>query len=139
MAAETLENQTMETNLHLICHSVLQRIADFAKWVKPTEIIIIAENSDRIRIDLLKHFSAYRIGNSEIEIQPMVFLASKEVRATCVEVADFVIHPAGAQVRNRLRGYTNKFSIIRKDFEAVFHNVDSRLVSYTELLSAKPQ
>lgn len=139
MAAKTLENQTIETNLHLVCHSVLQRVAEFAKWVQPTEIVIIAENSDRIQKYLLKHFSAYRIGNGEIEIQPRVLLASKEVRVTCVEVADFVIHPAGAQVRNRLRGFKDINSIIRKDFDAVFHNIDSKLVSYTELLSAKPK
>jgi hypothetical protein len=87
----------------------------------------------------LKHFSAYRIGNGEIEIQPKVLLASKKVRATCVEVADFVIHPAGAQVRNRLLGFKHMNNIIRKDFDAVFHNIDSKLVSYTELLSAKPK
>lgn len=139
MAAETLKNQTIETNLHLICYSVLQRIAEFAKWVQPTEIVIIAENSARIQKDFLKHFSAYRIGNGEIEIQPKVLLASKKVRATCVEVADFVIHPAGAQVRNRLLGFKHMNNIIRKDFDAVFHNIDSKLVSYTELLSAKPK
>lgn len=139
MAAETLKNQTIETNLHIVCHSVLQRVAEFAKRVQPTEIVIIVENSARIQKDLLKHFSAYRIGNGEIEIQPKVLLASKKVRATCVEVADFVIHPAGAQVRNRLLGFKYMNNIIRKDFDAVFHNIDSKLVSYTELLSAKPQ
>ena len=133
MAAETLKNQTIETNLHLISHSVLQRIAEFAKWVQPTEIVIIAERSARIEKDLLKHFSAYRIGNGKIEIQPKVLLASKKVRATCVEVADFVIHPAGAQVRNRLLAFKHMDNPIRKDFEAVFNNIDSKLASYTEL------
>jgi hypothetical protein len=139
MTAETLRNETIETNIHLVCISVLQRIAEFAKWVQPTEIVLIVENSERIEFDLLRHFSTYRFGNGEIEIQPKVLLASKEVRASCVEVADFVIHPAGAQVRNRLKGFTNNERIIRKDFSTVFHQVDSRLVSYVELLSAKPR
>jgi hypothetical protein len=137
MAAKTLKNETIETNVHLISHSVLQQVAEFAKWVQPTEIVFIIESSRRIGRDLLKHFSAYRFGNGEIEIAPRAFLASKKVRASCVEVADFVIHPAGAQVRNRLRGFKNTNNLVRKDFEIVFNKVDRKLVSYKELLSAK--
>lgn len=137
MSAETFNNKTEETTFHLICHSVLQRIAEISKWAQPTEVVIIAENSDRTEKNLLKHLSAYRIGNDEIEIQPRVLLASKDVKASCVEVADFVIHPAGAHVRNRLRGFKDIMNPVRKDFAAVFHNVDSKLVCYTELLSAK--
>ena len=73
----------------------MQQVANFAKWVQPTEIVFLIENSQRIGKDLLKHFSAYRFGNGEIEIQPKVLLANKDVRASCVEVADFVVHPAG--------------------------------------------
>lgn len=138
MAAETLNNETIETNIHIVSITVLNQIAEFSKLVQPTEIIFIIENSERIEKDLLKHFSAYRFGNNTIEIQPKVLLASKQVGASCVEVADFVMHPAGAQVRNRLRGFKKLDNIIRKDFSAVFHKVDSRLVRYQEILSAKP-
>lgn len=137
MSAETFSNKTEETTFHLICHSVLQRIAEISKWVQPTEIVIIAENSGRTEKHLLKHLNAYRIGHDEIEMKPRVILASKDVKASCVEVADFVIHPAGAQVRNRLRGFKDMRNPIRKDFFSVFHNVDRKLVYYTELLSAK--
>ena len=137
MAAETLKNETLETNIHLVSFCVLERVAEFAKWSQPTEIIFIIERSQRIERDLLKHFSAYRFGNCEIEIRPRVLLASKEVCGSPVEVADFVIQSAGAQVRNRLRGFAGIENIARKDFAAVFNKVDSKLVSYVELLSAK--
>lgn len=137
VASKTVENETIETIVHLVSVIVMQQVANFAKWAQPTEIVFVIENSQRIGKDLLKHFSAYRFGNGEIEIQPKVLLANKDVRASCVEVADFVVHPAGAQVRNRLRGFRNLNSSIRKDFEAVFHRVDSKLVDYRELLAAR--
>jgi len=138
IASKTVENETIETIVHLVSIIVMQQVASFAKWVQPTEIVFIIENSQRIDKDLRKHFGTYRFGNGEIEIQPKVLLAKKDVRASCVEVADFVIHPAGAQVRNRLRGFRDLKNLIRKDFAAVFHNVDSKLVDYRELLAAKP-
>jgi hypothetical protein len=138
MTADTLSNTTAETNLHLVSVSVLHQVADFAKWVQPTEIVFIIENSQRIEQDLLKHFSTYRFGNGEIEITPKVMLASKDVCCSPVEVADFVMQAAGAQVRNRLRGFAGVRNIIRKDFAAIFHKVDRRLSGYTELLSAQP-
>lgn len=136
MAANTFENTTAETNLHLISLMALQQIAECAKWVRPTEIIFIIEGSQRIERDLLRHFSAYRFGNEQIEIAPKVMIASKEAGVSLVEVADFVIQAAGAQVRNRLRGFSGVRNLVRKDFETIFHKVDRRLVSYTELLGA---
>lgn len=66
-------------------------------------------------------------------------LASKDVRGSPIEVADFVMQAAGAQIRNRLRGFGGVKNLIHRDFEAVFHKVDRSLVSYTELLGARPQ
>lgn len=137
IASKTVENETIETIVHLVSVIIMQQVASFATWVQPTEVVFIIENSQRIDKDLRKHFSAYRFGNGDIEIQPKVLLAKKDARASCVEVADFVIHPAGAQVRNRLRGFKNSNNLIRKDFEAVFHKVDSKLVDYRELLAAR--
>lgn len=138
IASKTVENESIETIVHLVSIIVMQQVASFAKWVQPTEIVFIIENSQRIDKNLRKHFSAYRFGNNEIEIQPKVLLAKKDLRASCVEVADFVIHPAGAQVRNRLRGFKNLNNFVRKDFAAVFHKVDSKLADYRELLSVRP-
>ena len=139
ISANTFDNQSEETNVHLLSVSVMGQVCEFASLVHPSKIVFIVENSDRIGKDLLKHFSAYRYTNDDKDFAPKVLLATKNVRATCVEVADFVVHPAGAQMRNRLIGFPNPRQIIRKDFEIVFHKVDSKLSSYKEILSAKPK
>lgn len=139
ISSNTFDNQSEETNVHLISVSVISQVCEFASLVQPSQIVFIMENSDRIGKDLLKYFSAYRYTNGDKDFAPKVLMASKNVRATCVEVADFVVHPAGAQVRNRLTGFPNPMQIIRKDFEIVFHKVDRKLCSYKEILSAKPK
>ena len=138
VSARTARNETIETIVHLVSVMVMQQVAAFAQRTQPSAIVFIIETSERVDRALRMHFGAYRFGNGEIEIQPSVLLASKDARASCVEVADFVVHPAGAQVRNRLRGFKNLHNIIRKDFDAVFHTVDRKLVDYRELLEARP-
>ena len=137
MSAEGFENKTKETNIHLLSHSVMNQICEFASRVQPTEIVYIIEESSRIEKDLIKHFGTYLYSNSDIKFQASVLTAAKDKCVSCVEVADFVVHPAGAQVRNRLMGYKNSMNIVRKDFATVFHEIDSRFCSYTEILSAK--
>jgi len=51
------------------------------------------------------------------------------LREPGLEVADFVLHVAGSQTRDRLNGRTNW----RKDFDSVFHNIDPNLVSAIEI------
>ncbi len=115
----------------------MNQICEFASRVQPTEIVYIIEESSRIEKDLIKHFGTYLYSNSDIKFQASVLTAAKDKCVSCVEVADFVVHPAGAQVRNRLMGYKNSMNIVRKDFATVFHEIDSRFCSYTEILSAK--
>ena len=138
MSANSFENQTEETNVHLLSKSVMDQVCEFVTLVQPSQIIFIIENSERIGKSLLMHFSAYRYSNGDIDFSPQVLMADKKTKATCVEVADFVVHPAGAQVRNRLKGFPNSNNIVRKDFEIVFYEIDNKFSSYRELLSAKP-
>ena len=42
-----------------------------------------------------------------------------------MEVADFIIHTAGAQLRDRI----SKKNLNRKDFEVVFNEIDKKLSS----------
>ena len=136
MSASTFKNETRETNIHLLCISVMNQVAEFAKWIQPTEIVFVCDNSNRIEKDLLKHFTSCRFGNGEYEIKPQVLLASKDRLASCVEIADFVVHPAGAQVRNRVLGRLRAGTGYRKDFNVIFNKVDRRLSSYQEILQA---
>jgi len=43
-----------------------------------------------------------------------------------LEVADFIIHTAGAQLRNRVNNKKN----IRKDFKVIFENMTEKYSSY---------
>ena len=139
MSANSFDNQSAETNIHLLSVSVMRQLCEFATLMQPSQIVFIVENSKRIGKDLVKHFSAYRYGNGKIDFTAKVLVADKKVGVSCLEVADFVVHPAGAQVRNRLVGYPDPMNIIRKDFDLVFHRIDRKLSSYQEILSAQPK
>jgi hypothetical protein len=54
-----------------------------------------------------------------------------------MEVSDFVMHAAGAQVRNRVLGKLSHMNTVRQDFAAVFHKVDHKLSNYNELLEVR--
>ncbi|MDA8403873.1 MAG: DUF3800 domain-containing protein [Desulfobacteraceae bacterium] len=133
MVADTLENNTQFPLIQLVCNGIWGRIADIAKYVQPTQIVVVIEQSERIKKDVYGYLAGYKIGNDEIMIEPRLFFATKYKKQAFMEVADFVMHAAGAQVRNRI---LKKGIAIRKDFEVVFHKVDPRLTSYTELLKA---
>jgi hypothetical protein len=128
------KNETEESIIHLVSMMVMKQVCEFASLVQPTGIIYVIDNSERIQKQLQMHLEAYIYGNGVDEFNATVIVANKEVSASCVEVADFVVHPAGARVRNRILG---KY-LLRKDFELVFHRVSRHLVAYSEILSAKP-
>jgi hypothetical protein len=46
-----------------------------------------------------------------------------------LEVADFIMHAIGRQVRQNLKSR----EIFVPDFQAVFHKVDQKIVSYIEV------
>lgn len=138
MSATSVINTTEAPLIQILGHTVWSRIAEIAKWAQPTDIVVVIEDSERLRKELYGYIAGYEIANDEIRIKPRVFLATKEAKQSFLEVADFVIQAAGAQVRNRILGRLNPARIIRQDFEAVFHSVDHRLTSYVELLEAHP-
>jgi hypothetical protein len=131
MAAETVQNATANSLIRIVCRSLLDRVAEICAYAQPKDVALIVENSDRIQDDLIFELSGYRIGDGEIQFEPKPYLLPKAANSSMLEVADFVIHAAGAQIRNRLQ---RKFGI-RKDFDLVFYGVDRRLSYYVELLS----
>lgn len=132
MAGSTVKNTTNAQLMQIVCAAVWGRIAEIAKWTQPTDVVVVAEQSDRTKKEVYGYLAGYEIGNETIRIKPRVFLAKKTAGQSFMEVADFVMHPAGAHVRNRLLGKPS----IRQDFSAVFHKVDHRLSGYVELLQA---
>jgi hypothetical protein len=132
VAPRYVDLKTEHPLLKIICSAVMYRIGDIAKWAQPTQVAIVIERSDRLERDLVFETSGWTMGNGVVEFQPRTFLLPKSVNSPLLEVADFVIHTAGAHIRRR---FTGRYEVGR-DFEAVFHSVDSRLCYYNELVSA---
>lgn len=53
-------------------------------------------------------------------------LTRKDQAEPALEVADFIMHAAGGQVRGSLKGRTG----FRLDFQSVFQSVEDQLASY---------
>lgn len=137
MAASSYANTTQAPLTQLLGHTVWEHVAEVAKWTQPTEVVVVIEDSERLRRELYGYIAGYEIGNETIRIKPRVFLAKKSAKQSFMEVADFVIQAAGAQVRNRVLSKLNLLNPIRQDFAAVFHKVDRKLAHYVELLEAR--
>lgn len=121
--------------IELIGACILERIADVAKWARFDRMVIIVESCDRIELDILSSIADKKIVNgiSGTEVQLELFLLPKSACMPAMELADFIIHTAGGQVRHRnTRG--NSF---RKDFQVIFKDVDERLSSFMEIVKAQ--
>lgn len=138
MVSDTVKDDTNHGLIKLVGRMVLDRIADIAGHAHPVDVVIITESSDRTGRELMVELSGYRMGNGTIDFQPRVFTLPKSAGWSMLQVADFVMHAAQGQVRKRLDGrFFDGKPFIRKDFDAVFHRVDSRLAHYTELLEVR--
>lgn len=137
-SAISFDNGSEFSNINLLVTSIMNQICDIVSIVRPTEILCIFENSQRIGKEIYSILKSYKIGNDQFQITPRVMYANKNLRLSCLEVADFIVHPAGAQVRNRIGKSRKKRSLVRKDFEAVFKKVDPIFCSYQEMILALP-
>jgi hypothetical protein len=131
---ETKINVTMD-NYHLAARALLERIKDIAQWYKLDEIALIVEQSKKGNRLAERYFPKYEFkknGNTKI---PITYLfISKETNEPGLEVSDFIIHTAGCQVRRRIQTENIEF---RKDFKAIFQEVNDYLVSYIKIDKAK--
>lgn len=138
MAGSSYINNSKAPLVQLLGATIWQQVAEIARWSQPTEVVVSIEDSERLRTELYGYIAGYEIGNERIRIKPRVFLANKDAKQSFMEVADFVMHAAGGQLRSRLLGKLQPMQPIRKDFASVFQNVDSKFTYHRELLEAKP-
>lgn len=137
MASRDFANQSRAPVLQLVCRHLLECVAEISSIVQPTEITIVFENSERLDNQVVRFLQGYRFGNGVLDFEPRISLMPKKVGEPFLEVADFIAHTAGAQIRNRVLGGLRGFNRIRQDFEAMFCKPDRRFNFYRELLAVR--
>ena len=126
-------NVTDEHFVNLVGGCMLNRIADVAKWVEFDRLFILVEESDRVGAQIMRSLTGKHIERNSARIEIELGTIPKSACEPALEVADFIIHTAGTQTRQR----NNRRTQVRKDFEIIFKNVDDRLVSFMEITKAK--
>ncbi len=116
-------------SVQLIAKSLQNRIVDIFKWTTCKEVRVIFESSDRANSLVENAFQGFEIKEDNKLIPVECYFMPKSVADPALEVADFVMHAVGRQVRKNL----TKRDGFTLDFEAVFHSVDERLVSFMEV------
>jgi hypothetical protein len=109
--------------------ALLQRICEIGKWAEFDRLFIIFEESERIEMKVLQSLSGKNVKRNSKDIKIELGLIPKSASIPAMEVADIIIHTAGAQTKSRISGKKE----VRKDFEIIFRNVDNRLVSFMEI------
>jgi len=121
------------TPYQLISGSLSKRIEKISSYYPFHSIVMIFESSERTDFLAAKHFGSWQFLINGGEIPVYRFRMDKSAREPGLEVADFIIHTSGSQVRDRMAGKRHW----RKDFDCIFHNIDQRLVSYIEIDNVK--
>lgn len=134
-----IEDTAQKDTIHeIVVKNVLNRIAEVAKYHTFKKIIIIREESQRTDKLVFQHMKGmkFKIERSDFHFydSPLIFNMAKSEREPGLEVADFIIHTAGTQVK---RNMSDKKINERKDFKIIFRDVDSRLESFMEITGTK--
>ena len=106
---------------------LLNRMVDVAKWYAFDRVFVLIEASERLHVRIAQSLAerGMMLDGKHIPIELAVL--PKALSFPALEVADFIVHTAGAQTRAR------GSKPVRKDFEIIFRNVDKRLVSFIEI------
>lgn len=105
------------------------RIVDIARWTAFKELKVIFEASERADKRIEDAFQDFRIEENGQPLPVECYFMPKCAAEPALEVADFVMHAVQTQVRRKLKGLEG-FS---RDFQAVFHSVDRKLISFMEV------
>jgi hypothetical protein len=109
------------------------RIVEIAKWTAFKEVKVIFESSNRADKMVEDAFGDFELQEDGRSIPVECYFMPKSAGEPALEVADFIIHAVGRQARQNLvqRG------VFVRDFEAVFHSVEHKLVSFMEVDSVE--
>ena len=117
--------------ISIIAGVLKNRVVDIAKWTRFTEVKVIFKSSrraDRLVEAAFGNFGIEETGNS---VPVECYFMPKDAHDPALEVADFIVQPIGRQARRKIEGRHG----YARDFAAIFHGIDPRLVSYMEVMA----
>lgn len=122
----------------LVSRALLARIERIALRFSFSRIVLLMESSDRANILAVRHLGPYDKADVEylertVQVPIGHYFVPKTMNEPGIEIADFVMHAVGGQVRSELTGSVGGF---RKDFTAVFRDVPRELVDYMNIQRA---
>lgn len=98
-----------------------------------SSVALLKEASERTDVLAEKYFTYHfqiSEGAKRKELPMRKFVVPKRIREPAIEVADFIIHRAARNARTRI---TTGKELDWRDYEAIFKQVDRKLVSYLEV------
>jgi hypothetical protein len=121
------------TPLRIVAELLKRRITEIAKWQHFDSITLIFEHSERLAAKIEEIFSSFELALDGRAVPLELCWMQKSEHEPALEVADFLANAIGAEVRHRLAGKPG----FAKNFQAFFHCVDRRLVSFVDAREAK--
>lgn len=115
--------------IDIVGSCLLQRICEVGKWAEFDRVFVLFEESDRIQNRVMRSMHGKKLIRDGIEIDIELGVMPKSACFPPLEVADFIVHTAGAQTQSRISGKQG----FRKDFGEIFRSIDKRLVSFMDI------
>ena len=134
MAAESADHCEEISIITAVGALLMDRVLDIATVTRTTEVTAIFEHSQRLNKSVFEALSGRVISDGITQNPVNVHFLPKSANSAFLEVADFVMHSAGGQLRRRLAG---KYLPTRKDFQSVFWRVPGHFSHHNELLRAR--
>ncbi len=123
----------------VVFYSFCKRVLEIIKWYEFENIIVIYDNSERLKPKLQEYAStidfAEKLNGVDTKIETHYCVVNKETALSGVEVADFIIHSAGTSLRDLINGKIYRLTD-REDFNHVFNTTDKKISSFFQVNSA---
>ena len=134
-------NTQIDTKLKMeqvVFYSFCTRVLEIIRWYEFDNIIVIYDNSERLKPKLQKYASGIefseKFNDVDKKIETHYCVVNKENAFSGVEVADFIIHSAGTSLRDLISGKICRLTD-REDFNKIFNTTDKKLSSFIQLNS----
>jgi hypothetical protein len=116
-----------EPLMRFVVEILKPRIVDVLKWMPFTSIIIVFEDNPRANRLIEQYFGNVQFQADGKAIPAEFYFMPKSSGDPALEVADFIANAIGNQARFK---QVDKMPGFRKDFQAVFHDIDPKLASF---------